>query len=103
MGEPYASAHSWRLNSNVWARRWAFVTLEVTFFGSAVGSFGGVGSLYRPLSALDIEQWFQKTHTSAAVSQSSSHASAAVFVLLMKGGKSPNKSSPMVAVCMRLC
>ena len=34
---------------------------------------------------------FGKAHTSAAVSQSSSHASATAFVLLMKGYRFPKK------------
>lgn len=46
---------------------------------------------------------FGKAHTSAAVSQSSSHASATAFVLLMKGYRFPKKFvSNKVAVYIRL-
>ena len=34
----YASAHNWRLNSACCALRWAFVTLEETFFSGGVVS-----------------------------------------------------------------
>jgi hypothetical protein len=67
------------------------VTLEETFFGSAAGSLGGVGNFYETLLVENAVSRLWKAHTSAAVSQSSSHASATAFVLLMKGCRFPIK------------
>jgi hypothetical protein len=79
------------------------VTLEETFFGSAAGSLGGVGSFYKTSSVEKAFSRLWKVHTSAAVSQSSSHASATAFVLLMKGCSFPKKFvSNKVAVYMHL-
>jgi hypothetical protein len=79
------------------------VTLEETFFGSAAGSLGGVGNFYETSLVENAVSRLWKAHTSAAVSQSSSHASATAFVLLMKGCGFPNKFlSNKVAVYMGL-
>jgi hypothetical protein len=67
------------------------VTLEETFFGSVAGSLGGVGSFYKTSSVENALSRIWKAHTSAAVSQSSSHASAAAFVMLMKGCRFPKE------------
>jgi hypothetical protein len=64
---------------------------------------GGVGSFYKTSSVKNAVSRLWKAHTSAAASQSSSHASATAFVPLMKGCRFPKKFiSNRVAVYMDL-